>query len=73
MKKTTLGDLGAGDTLTVAAFKTHCLRVMDEVARRRRPVTVTKRAKPIVCLMPIDVVPSTFGGCRRVGFAGGRP
>ena len=61
MKKTT-SLVKAEDTLTAAAFKAHCLRVMDEVARRRRPLTITKRGKPIVRLVPLDPAPNAFVG-----------
>ena len=37
-----------------AAFKAHCLRVMETVRRTRRPVTITKRGVPVVKLIPAD-------------------
>lgn len=37
-----------------AAFKANCLRLMDEVAQRRRPIIITKRGKPVVKLIPIE-------------------
>lgn len=37
-----------------AHFKAHCLRVMEEVRRTRRPVTITKRGVPIARLVPAD-------------------
>jgi prevent-host-death family protein len=37
-----------------ADFKAHCLRVMEEVRRTRRPVTITKRGVPIAKLVPAD-------------------
>jgi len=33
-------------------FKTHCLRLMDEVARTGVPITVSKRGKPLVRVVP---------------------
>lgn len=33
-------------------FKDHCLRVLDEVAARKTPVTITKRGKPVATLVP---------------------
>jgi prevent-host-death family protein len=43
-----LSEMGAAD------FKAHCLRVMEEVRRTRRPVTITKRGVPIAKLVPAD-------------------
>jgi antitoxin (DNA-binding transcriptional repressor) of toxin-antitoxin stability system len=44
------------------AFKAHCLRIMDEVARRRQPLTITKRRKAIVRLVPLEPAPNAFVG-----------
>ena len=40
--------------VAAADFKAHCLKLLDEVARRRRPITVTKRGKPIAKLVPVE-------------------
>ena len=44
------------DNRYVAAteFKANCLRLMDEVARQRRPIIITKRGKPVAKLVPIE-------------------
>jgi prevent-host-death family protein len=44
------------DNRYVAAtdFKANCLRLMDEVARERRPLIITKRGKPIAKLVPVE-------------------
>lgn len=34
-------------TIKAAAFKARCLSLMDEVARRKTVVVVTKRGKPV--------------------------
>lgn len=41
-------EIPAGD------FKAHCLRLMDEVQAKRRPLVITKRGKPVAKLVPID-------------------
>jgi prevent-host-death family protein len=41
-------------TMSAAEFKTHCLRVMDEVRKRREPVVVTKKGVPVAKLVPVD-------------------
>ena len=40
--------------MAAGEFKARCLQVMDEVARRRRPLIVTKRGKPVVKIVPVD-------------------
>jgi prevent-host-death family protein len=44
--------------MSAAEFKTHCLRVMDEVRRRREPVVVTKKGVPVAKLVPADEPPA---------------
>jgi prevent-host-death family protein len=39
--------IGAG------AFKQHCLAIIDEVAKTHRPVTISKRGKPMARLVPL--------------------
>ena len=41
-------------------FKTHCLRLLDDVRQRRIPLVITKRRKAIAKLVPVEdaVVPS---------------
>ena len=40
-------------TVTVSELKLHCLRLVDEVARQRRELVVTKRGKPVARLVPV--------------------
>ena len=40
--------------VAAADFKANCLRLMDEVAQRRQPITITKRGKPVAKLVPIE-------------------
>ncbi|MGH7324151.1 MAG: type II toxin-antitoxin system Phd/YefM family antitoxin [Candidatus Rokuibacteriota bacterium] len=43
-------------------FKTHCLRVMEEVKMYRTPVVITKKGRPVAKLMPPDEpAPDVFG------------
>jgi len=39
-------------TLTAAKFKDTCLRTLDEVARTRSVVVITKRGRPVAKLVP---------------------
>jgi prevent-host-death family protein len=41
-------NIGAGE------FKTNCLKLMDQVQRDRKSITITKRGKPVAKLVPVD-------------------
>lgn len=49
--------------MPAGAFKARCLQVMDEVAKHKRPLVVTKRGRPVVKIVPVDSdpEPSIFG------------
>lgn len=40
--------------MTAGEFRAHCLAVLNEVARTREPVVITKRGKPIAKLVPLE-------------------
>ena len=40
--------------MAAGEFKAHCLAVMDEVARTREPVVITKRGKPVAKMVPVE-------------------
>lgn len=44
-------------TVAISELKAHCLRLVDEVARRRRALIVTKHGKPIARVVPLDDLP----------------
>lgn len=41
-------------TVQASIFKARCLALLDEVARSRNTVLVTKHGKPVARLVPID-------------------
>ena len=41
-------------TMAAGAFKAHCLKVMDEVQKKRQAIVITKRGKPVVKIVPVD-------------------
>ena len=41
-------------TVAISELKAHCLRLVDEVARRRRELVITKRGKPIARVVPLE-------------------
>jgi prevent-host-death family protein len=43
-------------------FKTSCLAVMDEVQATGEPVLVTKHGKPVVKLVPAEIVDESIFG-----------
>jgi prevent-host-death family protein len=45
-------------TVAISELKAHCLRLVDEVARKRRELVVTKRGKPIARVVPLDDAPA---------------
>ena len=51
-------------TMAAGEFKNKCLKTLDEVARNRTPVVITKRGRPVARLVP--VAPAK----RSVGLAG---
>ena len=50
-------------SMTSSWFKTHCLRVLDEIHKLREPVLITKRGVPVVKIVPVDVGSSDVFGC----------
>ncbi len=48
--------------MAAGTFKTHCLRVMEEVRTTREPVLVTKRGRPVAKLVPVDTSSDDFIG-----------
>lgn len=40
--------------MAAGAFKVHCLRVMDEVRKKRETIVITKHGKPVVKIVPAD-------------------
>ena len=52
--------------VSASYFKTHCLAILDEVAKTGLPLIVTKRGKPLAKLVPLDSVepPNLLGSVR---------
>ena len=43
--------------ISAAEFKAKCLKLMDEIARTRKPIVITKRGKPVAKLVPAEPAP----------------
>lgn len=39
--------------ISAGEFKAKCLKLMDNVARTREPLTITKHGKPVVMMVPV--------------------
>ena len=50
-------------TVPAGEFKTHCLRIMDEVRKRRQPVVITKKGVPVAKLVPVENTERDVVGC----------
>ena len=48
----------SGKMVPATQFKAECLRLIDEMGRDRRPVTITKRGRPVAVLAPIVEAPA---------------
>jgi prevent-host-death family protein len=51
----TIESVQAGD------FKARCLALLDDVARNRTEIIVTKHGRPVARLVPVDSPPPTAG------------
>ena len=41
-------------SISAGAFKTRCLALLDDVARTRQPLIVTKRGRPVAKVVPTE-------------------
>lgn len=41
-------------SIPAGEFKSKCLQLMDNVQRTKKPITITKRGKPVAKLVPIE-------------------
>ena len=48
-----------GKQIGAAEFKTHCLRILDEVERSGEPITITKRGRAVAEVKPVTEEPPT--------------
>ena len=46
------GYIGIVKTIAAGKFKDVCLKTLDDVARTRTPVVITKRGRPVATLVP---------------------
>jgi prevent-host-death family protein len=64
MKKERVDKRSDGTVWTIPAgeFKTHCLRLMDQVAEQHGEIVITKFGKPVAKLVPVEeTAPDSYG------------
>lgn len=54
--------MGSPRTINASEFKTHCLRVLDDVQATRTEIVITKRGKPVARLGPIGPARGSLRG-----------
>ena len=56
----------AAASLSASKAKTHLLELLDTVDRDRKPITITKRGRPVATLVPIPATaPGSIFGCMK--------
>lgn len=54
----------ADATIPAGEFKSKCLKLLDEVAERRKTLVITKRGRPVAQLIPMPARKSLFGAMK---------
>jgi prevent-host-death family protein len=54
-------------TIPAGEFKAKCLRILDEVAEKRKTLVITKRGKPVARLSPVPQEGDFVGSMRGTG------
>lgn len=50
------------NTVRASEFRTHCLRLIDEVAATGNSILITKRGQPVARLVPVEMATEALGG-----------
>lgn len=51
--------------IPAARFKAECLKLMDQVAKTRNPIIITKHGRPVAQLAPVPAEPHSLFGYMR--------
>lgn len=43
--------------ISATKFKANCLKLIDEIAKTRKPIVITRRGKPVAKLVPAEPEP----------------
>jgi prevent-host-death family protein len=52
------------DTIAAGEFKAKCLQLLDQVARNREELTITKRGRAVARLVPVPESGPLFGALK---------
>ena len=55
------------DVIGAGEFKSKCLKLLDQVAEERRPLTITKRGRAVAKVVPIEPSAELFGALSGTG------
>ncbi|MGD9598028.1 MAG: type II toxin-antitoxin system Phd/YefM family antitoxin [Steroidobacteraceae bacterium] len=61
-------------SIKATEFKAKCLRLIDDVAAKQRPLVITKRGKPVARIVPFEdetPLPGLFGYMKGTGEVAG--
>ena len=47
-------------TMAISEFKTHALKIIDQLSKNHETIIVTKRGKPLVKLLPYEAAPDSI-------------
>jgi prevent-host-death family protein len=47
-------------TMAISQFKTHALKIIDEISQNHETIIVTKRGKPLVKILPYEEASQLF-------------
>lgn len=47
-------------TMAISEFKTHALKIIDQLSKNHETIIVTKRGKPLAKILPYEVTPDSI-------------
>lgn len=47
-------------TMAISEFKTHALKIINQLSKNHETIIVTKRGKPLAKLLPYEVIPDSI-------------
>jgi prevent-host-death family protein len=59
-----MGGSAMATTIPAGEFKSKCLKLLDEVAEKRKPLIVTKRGRPLAQVIPMPANRDFVGSMR---------
>lgn len=47
-------------TMAISEFKTHALKIIDQLSKNQETIIITKRGKPLAKILPYEVTPDSI-------------